>query len=424
MNSSILYLELGMGAAGDMLTAALYELLDDEKKIEFLDTMNNAGIPGVKFTPKASSKCGISGTYMEVTVDGVSEGDETHHEHEHHHDMHRHEHEHHMHEHHHEHEHEHHIHRSLEDINSIISSLKVPEKVRKNASSVYNIIAEAESRAHSRPVSEVHFHEVGSMDAIADVTSVSLLFEMIGAKTIVSTPVTVGFGKVRCAHGIMPVPAPATADILKGIPICPGSIEGELCTPTGAALIKHFVRNFDGMPSFAADRIGYGMGKKDFEAPNCVRAMLGKKCGADERVAEISCNIDDMTAEAIAFATEMLLENGALDVCTVTAGMKKSRQGTILKVMCAPEEKEKFVRLIFAHTSTIGVRAAVLERYVMTRSSRSVEGPFGKARVKTSEGYGAKRVKPEYDDVCAIARDKRLSYDEAARLINRGYDES
>ena len=257
-----IYFDLQMGAAGDMLSAALFELLDEKQKEQFLKQINDAGIHEVSVSAQPSVKCGITGTHFTVLVDGEEEG-----EHEHHHE---HEHE----EHHHEHAHHHHT--SLHDIEHLVEHLKVSDFVKKNVLEVYNLIAQAESHAHGKPVTDIHFHEVGTMDAVADITSVCMLIEMLGAEKILASPVNVGSGQVHCAHGILPVPAPATAFILQGIPMYSNQIKGELCTPTGAALLKHFVYDFVQMPALTVSAIGYGMGKKDFEAANCVRALLGE----------------------------------------------------------------------------------------------------------------------------------------------------
>lgn len=263
-----LYLDCGMGAAGDMLTAALIELLPEPDA--FVSELNGLGIPGVEFVRESSVKCGITGTHMSVKVNGEEEME--HHEHHHGHD---HEHEH-GHEHHHDHEHHHHHHSGMADIEGIISGLDLPDSVREDVLAVYGLIAGAEIRAHGVPVTEIHFHEVGAMDAVADVTAVCLLMDRLAPEQVIASPVHVGAGHVHCAHGILPVPAPATADILRDVPIYGGGIKGELCTPTGAALLKHFATRFGDMPVMRVEKIGYGMGKKDFEAANCLRAMLGE----------------------------------------------------------------------------------------------------------------------------------------------------
>ena len=415
-----LYLDLPMGAAGDMLSAALYELLSDEERKSFIEEINQAGIPGVTVTAEKSVKCGITGTHFKVLVEGEEEGvfDElNHHEHSHEHEHH-HEHEH---EHAHEHSHEgHHHHSSMAEIEKIIKSLKIPDCVKSDIIEVYKLIAEAESNAHGKPVTDIHFHEVGTMDAIADITSVCLLMNKIGAQKICASAVNVGSDHVHCAHGILPVPAPATAFILKEVPIYSGHITGELCTPTGAALLKHFVSSFGNMPQLKINSIGYGMGKKDFEAANCVRAILGESEEELEQVLEFTCNLDDISAERIGFAMEQLFEAGALEVYTIPVTMKKSRPGNLLCVMCLESKKEKILQTIFKHTTTLGVRENISKRYFLDRSIETVSTEFGEIRIKRAEGYGVKREKYEYEDLAAIARKTGLSIEEINnRLLQR-----
>ena len=443
-----LYLECNMGAAGDMLMAALLELIEDKQG--FIDRMNELGIPGVKVIASPSVKCGIQGTHVSVIVNGEEEesfdiehehdpensdehtnehlhehkdyyNSEYHHEHAHghvHEHNHTHEHGHHKHEHNqdHKHEHEHH-HTRLYDIEHIVSHLDLPEKVKKDVMAVYNLIAEAESHAHGKPVTEIHFHEVGTMDAVTDIVGVCLLMNEIAPDYVVASPIHVGYGKVRCSHGILPVPAPATAYILQGVPIYGGAIRGELCTPTGAALLKHFADSFGPMPVMKVSRIGYGMGKKDFEAANCVRAMLGETNGNNNVVAELCCNLDDMTPEAIGFAIESLFEAGALEVYTVPIGMKKSRPGILLCVMCKVKDKDKMIHLIFKHTTTLGIRENISQRYTLNRTISTLETPYGPVRQKISEGYGVRKSKYEFDDISRIAKENNLSLTEVIKFI-------
>ena len=268
-----LYIECNMGAAGDMLMAALSELLPDPEG--FVARMNALGLPGVRFERCRAEKCGVTGTHMAVTVDGVEEHSHDVHAHEHEHD-HAHDHEHeHDHVHAQGHDHGHHHHSSLRDIHAIIDGLDLPEPVREDAKGVYARIAEAESTVHGHPVDQIHFHEVGTLDAVADVVGVCALMHEISPERVVVSPVHVGSGQVRCAHGVLPVPAPATALLLEGVPVYGGAIRGELCTPTGAALLRHFADDFGDMPAMTLDRVGYGMGTKDFPWANCVRALLG-----------------------------------------------------------------------------------------------------------------------------------------------------
>ena len=421
-----LYLECNMGAAGDMLTAALLELHPDPQG--FVQRMNRLGLPGVAFSAQPAVKCGITGTQVSVTVAGEEEEsqdvplhahshkhvhetaqDEAHHGHEHTHD--------HTHEHTHEHGHGHHHHAGMGDIRHILSHLDIPQPVRQDAEAVYQLIAQAESHAHGRPVEKIHFHEVGTLDAVTDVVAVCWLLHDLAPEQIVASPVHVGCGQVRCAHGILPVPAPATAYILQGVPTYGGSVQGELCTPTGAALLKHFVQRFGPSPVMRVEKTGYGMGKKDFEAANCVRAMLGQTQEESAAIAQLACNLDDMTPEALGFAQERLWEAGALDVTTAPIGMKKNRPGVQLTCLCRLEDREKLVSVLFAHTTTLGVRESLCTRYTLARSQRTVETEHGPVRVKEARGWGVTREKPEYEDVANIAREHGLTLDQVKELL-------
>ena len=437
----VLYIDCSMGAAGDMLSAALFELLPKEEREAFVEKLNSRGIPGVKYVAEPAIKCGITGTHMSVLVNGEEEGcgcgHEHSHEHEHHHD---HEHEHsHDHEHHHDHEHEHehghsHHHSSMHDIEHIVGDhMKLPTSVALDVLAVYQEIAEAESHVHGQPVDQIHFHEVGSMDAVADITAVCLLMKKLAPDEVIVSPIHVGSGTAKCAHGILPVPAPATARILQGIPTYSADINGELCTPTGAALLKHFATGFGKQPMMKTSAIGYGMGKKDFPRANCVRVMLGETVeesvgstiSADAAfspngdIIELSCNVDDMTGEAIGFAMERLFEAGANEVFTVPCGMKKSRPGILLRVLCKPEDKEKFVKLLFEHTTTIGIRETKMQRYILDRQIYKVDTSFGPVRVKVSSGYGTTRKKIEYEDLAKIAKEKGISLSEVEKIIQK-----
>ena len=319
---------------------------------------------------------------------------------------------------HHEHSHHHHI--SMSDIGEIVSKLNTSEKIKKQILDVYNIIADAESRVHGEPVSQIHFHEVGNMDAIADVAAVCILINELNIGKIVVSPVHTGSGFVMCAHGKLPVPAPATALILEGVPYYSDGLKGELCTPTGAALIKYFADDFSDMPAMVVEKTGYGFGKKEFERLNCVRALLGtafqcsevtsecdNSCEKTDKVVELACNIDDMTAEEIGFATEKILEAGALDVYTISAYMKKNRPGTVICCLCHEDEREKFAKIMFKYTTTIGVRQYNCDRYILSRKTENIETDYGNVRVKKTSGYGVEREKMEYDDLSNIANKRR-----------------
>lgn len=415
-----LYLDCSMGAAGDMLTAALLELLPDQEKT--VAELNGLGIPGVTYVCEAASKCGIGGTHVSVRVHGEEESEEMHehgHQHEHDHELHhdggR------DHEHHHDggHDHGHHHHSGMHEIGHIVGELSVSERIRKDIMAVFGLIAEAESYVHGVPVNEIHFHEVGTMDAVADIAAVCVLMDRLAPDQVIVSPVHVGSGQVKCAHGILPVPAPATAYILKDVPIYGGEIRGELCTPTGAALLKYFASSFGAMPVMRASVIGYGMGKKDFPAANCVRALLGESGEIGDIVAELACNVDDMTPEAVGYAMEVFFKAGALEVYTTPAGMKKSRPGVVLHVMCREDKKDEMAALMFKHTTTIGIRENSSKRYTLERSVETVQTPFGEVRKKISTGYGVKKEKYEYEDLARIATQRGMAIREVLAALPR-----
>ena len=389
-----LYFDCHMGAAGDMLTAALLELIPEPE--QFVEKFNELGIPGVTMERVLAQKSGIQGTQVSIKINGVEEESVDHHAHHHDHahsetmehgHAHTHEHDHHHdHDHSHDHSHDLHQHRTLGDIEHLVRGhLDIPEKVQDDVMAVYQLIAEAESHAHGAPISDIHFHEVGTMDAVADITAFCLLMNEIHPERVMASQIHVGCGQVKCAHGILPVPAPATAYTLRDVPIYGGSIEGELCTPTGAALLKHFVDEFGDMPLLTTS----GM----------------------------NCNVDDMTAEEIGFAMERLFEGGARDVYTIPVGMKKNRPGTLIHVMCDDSTREKMVELLFQHTTTLGIRCCRMDRFTLSRKIEKIETPFGEVRVKKSEGYGVERSKLEYDDLARIAREQGMSLKQVREQI-------
>ncbi len=382
-----LYLDCSMGAAGDMLMAALYELLPDGQR--FLNQMAEAGIPGLTLEPEQTTSHGVAGTHMAVRFDGAEEGEPPrgHHEHGHH-------------------EHSHGM--SPEEIAHILDGLKLPDSVRARAKRVYDRIAAAETKVHGvEPGGHIHFHELGSLDAVADVAGVCLAAEMLGADRITASPIRLGRGQVRCAHGLLPVPAPATAELLIGLPCYGGEIEGELCTPTGAALLAELVDDFGPQPDMIPEMIGCGVGKKDFGTPNILRAMIGSD-GEGQRgeIAELRCNIDDMTPEQLAAAQKALLDGGALDVYILPGIMKKGRPGYELTVLCDPAKEEETARAVFANTTTIGLRVRRCGKYFLTPGGGAAETALGTLRTKRAEGWGVSREKPEFDDALRLAREK------------------
>lgn len=423
-----LYLECGMGAAGDMLTAALLDLFKEPEQI--IDKLNRIGIPKVKYVIEDSEKCGIKGMHVRVLVDGIEEApadmDETFAHKEMNDRMHN-DHIHNDHVHDHQPGHHAHHHSSMHDIENIIQGLDVNDNVKKNAVEVYKLIAEAESNVHGKTVDEIHFHEVGSLDAVADVVAVCYLIDGLNPDNIIASPVRMGYGHVHCAHGVLPVPAPATAFILQKMPVYAGELEGEFCTPTGAALLKHFVKEYGNMPVMSIENTGCGMGSKNFPIANCLRAYIGENADSDgmyekdkihDRIIELRCNLDDMAPEDIAYATELLMDEGACDVYTLNIQMKKNRPGIMLCCMCKQNEKEKFAGLIFKHTSTIGIREYECNRYILKRENIVIDTGYGKVQAKKSEGYGTKRIKAEYEDIARIAKETGLPISEVRKKIN------
>jgi uncharacterized protein (TIGR00299 family) protein len=399
-----------MGAAGDMLMAALYELLDEDDREAFLREMHALGLPNVTVSATRAVRCGIVGTRIGVEIDGREEsrqdaaatprapyryapGQAR--------------------------EHAQVPTTSHSEIARLLARLHIPPPVRAHAAAVYRLLAEAEAAVHGCPVAQIHFHEIGQMDAIADIIGVSLLLERLKPGRIAASAIHVGAGQIHTAHGILPVPAPATARLLQGIPCHAGKIAAELCTPTGAALLRHFVAEFCPLPPMRVEKTGYGMGSKNFAAANCVRAFWGESTDESpaaepgDTVAELRCNLDDMTGEAIGHAMQALLREGALDVFATPVQMKKGRPGILLTCLCAPAETERFAALILAHTTSFGVRKTLCARYTLTRSLAEKQTRLGRVRVKRGEGHGVARSKPEYEDVAAVAEEHGLSFVQA-----------
>lgn len=425
-----LYLDLGMGIAGDMFSAALFDLLDEDQKQEYLKTVNSLGLDGVRVSAETVSSSGICGVHMRVLVHGQEEAGQDLHEKDQEIDRY---------EGHqlaqgtdqHEdcqpetdrkgerllehgtHESEHsHTHHGIGEIHHIVAGFDISEEVKSHILAIYGEIAKAESAVHGMPVEEIHFHEVGSLDAIVDVTSACLLMDMLAADRVTASPVRVGYGQIRAAHGLLPVPAPATALLLRGLPVYAGQIEGELCTPTGAAIIRHFVQDFGPMPAMRLSEIGYGIGGKKYTSLNAVRAFLGETDREGDRICELTCNLDDMTAERLGFAMDRLYAAGAAEVYMVPATMKKSRPGVVLVVLCQEEQRQALVESIFKYTTTLGIRESIQQRYILGRRIETVDTDWGPIRKKFASGYGVNRAKYEYDDLARIARERSCSIED------------
>lgn len=382
-----LYLDVTTGAAGDMLSAALLELFADRDAA--LEKLNAIGIPGVTYRAETVTRHGIAGTHLRVLVgdqeEGVSE--------------------------------QAHAERRLSDVVKILADLRLPDSVKAEVAAVYRSIAAAESAVHGVPVEQVHFHELGMMDAVADICAACSLMRLLGVEKVVASSVRTGFGTVSAAHGELPIPAPATAKLLEGLPCFAGDMEGELCTPTGAALIRHFVKDFGNLPPMQLQRAGVGMGQKEFKKLSAVRAFLGESVESEETILELSCNVDDMSPEAVGFAIEELLRLGAPDAWYTQIGMKKTRPGVVLTCLCKPQQRDEMVRAIFRHTTTLGIREALCRRYVLRREDRAVATPYGPVHIKHAEGWGVEREKAEYEDLRRIARDADLTLAQALEML-------
>ena len=443
-----LYIECKMGAAGDMLMSALFELLSDEEQSKFINTINRLFGSDIQIDVENKNTCGICGSHIHVKVMGIEESplDNTLHENEkihvhiqesnstHHHDhdyKFNHDNNHNFNQ---DHSHSHlHTHYSYESVRHIIENLDIEDTVKHNALSIYELIGNAEAKVHNTSLQNIHFHEVGSLDAMVDIVGCCILISYINPDKIICSPIHVGNGTVKCAHGVLPVPAPATAEILQQIPYYTGSIDTELCTPTGAAILRHFVDEFCDMPTMNIEKIGYGIGNKEFDIANAVRIFYGNLSSTNTKIAkhvssdcedylidhilEISCNLDDMTGEELGYAMEVLLDAGALDVFFQPIYMKKNRPGVLLKCFCEKSKKELFTDLFFRHTTTRGVRYMEYDRTKLSSSFEEIQTSAGTVRNKISTGKEIRKSKLEFDDLKKIANALNISLEDAKKII-------
>lgn len=448
---SDLYLECNYVISGDMAVAALLDAGADRAALE--KALASIPAKGFKTEIKRVEKNGVSCLDFNVILDSEHENHDHDmnylfgHEHaEHNHDgFHNgenhgycHEHCEHSHEHHHgEHGEQvhyeqvhHHEHRNLHDVLEIIDKTEMTENARKLAHKIFEIIAKAESKAHSKPVEEVHFHEVGAIDSIVDVIALSVCFDSLYVEKVFVPFLCEGSGTVRCQHGILPVPVPAVANIVQdfSIPLKIIGECGEFVTPTGAAFVATVATDFSLPKDFVLKKIGMGAGKRDYGVPNIVRAMLietAEKINSEnqltsalhDKIVKLETNIDDSTGEALGFVMEELFESGALDVQYLPCFMKKNRPAWLLVVLCKVEDAAKMEKIIFTHTTTIGIRKAQMERTCLVRSAVSVEVFGESADVKVVDVYGEKRFYPEYESVSRIARKIKKPFGEVYNKI-------
>lgn len=379
MENKLLYLEGASGISGDMTVAALLDLGASREKLDaVLKSMN---LEGFEYQVSRKSSYGIAGTDFDVIL-----------------------HDHHHHEHEHEHGH-HHEHRNLDDVCAVIDRGTMTDGARELAKKIFRIVAEAESKAHGVPVSEVHFHEVGAIDSIVDIVSAAVLIDDLGIRECVVTGLAEGRGFVHCQHGDLPVPVPAVLNIAQahGIALRTATANGEMVTPTGIA-IAAALRTRDRLPAeYKVEKVGIGLGKRDFGRANILRAMILEETLDPEQMYVLETNIDDATGEALGLALEKLMAAGASDAHFLPCFMKKNRPAYLLRVIAAAPEIPTLERIIFESTTTIGMRKLPVDRTCMDREIRTVELPFGTVSVKRCTWNGVVRNYPEYESVRALA---------------------
>jgi len=312
-------------------------------------------------------------------------------------------------------------HRHLSHILEMIGKADFSARAKKNAEAVFRKLGEAEAEVHQVPIEKVHFHEVGAADSIADIVGACVALASLGIESVICSPVNVGSGTVQTEHGVLPVPAPATARLLQNAPVYARGPAVELTTPTGAAAAAALASSFGVLPPLRIARTGYGAGSRDFaEHANVLRVILGEPTGAQEalEVSVMEAHIDDLNAQILAYAAERLMEAGALDVALQPLVMKKGRPGHLLRVIARPEDRETLSQLIFAETSTLGLRIYAAERRVQARSCTEVATPYGKVHVKvSSEGSYA----PEYEDCRRLAKESGVPLREVLAAANQAY---
>ncbi len=433
----ILYYDCFCGISGDMNLAALIDLgVSKEYLIKELSKLNLNSEYEIKV--ERAAKLGITGTRVDVILkdelnDEAHVSEQALHEHsyehyhyngdEHHHEGSNHTHEHdHSHEHSHEehnHSHEHH-HRNLKDIEEIINSSDLSNRVKELSLKMFMKVAEAEAKVHGKALYEVHFHEVGAIDSIVDMVGAAICLDYLNVDKIIASPVQVGGGFVKCAHGLMPVPAPATTEILKNIPINTGIVQFETTTPTGAAILSANVEEFTPKVDFSITKVAYGIGHRDLEIPNVLRVYLGDAENFEkvEKQYILETNIDDMNPEIYGYIEEKLFDSGALDVFKTSISMKKGRPGVKLSVLVDEQSEKTVLDIIFEETTSIGVRKYEVEKIMLNREFSKVETEYGNITVKKSY-YKGKLVKykPEYEECKAIAKEKNVSINKVYKAV-------
>jgi uncharacterized protein (TIGR00299 family) protein len=382
-----LYFDCFAGASGDMILGALVGAGVDPRAL--IDQLQLLELPGWKIDFEQVDRSGISSTYARVETAPE------------------------------------HAHRHLSDIHQIIYQSELKQSIKDRAAGIFARLAEAEARVHNVAVEKIHFHEVGATDAIIDVCGAAICFDLLGVEDFISSQLRVGFGLAEMAHGRFPIPPPAVAELLKGKPVYAGDIEGEFVTPTGAAIITSVCERFENVPAMKIEATGYGAGTRNPRGfPNVLRVLLGEieTAAADETLLMIETNIDDMSPQVFGYVMERAFEMGALDCYLTQTQMKKNRPGTLLSILCRPTDREKFLGLLFAETTTLGARSYEVQRRALARETIRVETQFGAIDVKVARGHnGDVNVMPEFEQCRAAAAAANVPLREVQEAVRQAY---
>ena len=391
-----LYFDCSSGISGNMTLGALLEIVGDDNYL--LNELKKLNIDGYRIEISKKVKNGITGKYVDV----ILEDDDHHHDHEHHYD----------------HEHHHHEHRNLNDVNEIIDKSSIDDKSKDLAKRIFLRVAKAESKVHNKSLEEVHFHEVGAIDSIVDIVGTAILINKINPDKILSSIVNDGYGFIECAHGTMAVPVPATSEIFasSNVKFRQIDVDTELVTPTGAAIIAELAEEFTTLPAMVTEKIGWGAGFKDLKIPNVLKVYYGETEKQNESIVVMETNVDDCSGEVLAYTSEKLFENGALDVFYTPIFMKKGRPAYRLSVACRKENMFVLQNIMFKETTTIGIRYRFENRTELGRENIEIDTKYGKIKAKKVTNNGETYVYPEYESLKEIAQKNDIPLKELYKL--------
>lgn len=372
----IAYFDCFSGAAGDMILGSLIDAGVDFEEIS--RQLAGLGLRGYEVFCERIKKQGLAATHFKVTLTEAQ-----------------------------------HKHRHLKHILEILNNARIPNPAREMAAAIFTRLAEAEAKVHCTTIEKVHFHEVGAVDAIVDIVGTALALGLLGIERVHCSPIPVGSGTIHCDHGIMPVPAPATAELLTGAPIADCNEPGELTTPTGAAILTTLAQSFGPLPPLITTAVGYGAGTREGKTrPNVLRVIIGNAqstpAGEVEQVVLLETNLDDTTPQIAAYCVERLFDAGALDAWTQPIHMKKNRSGFLLCALCRPADADNVEQVFFAETPTLGVRRRAVERRTLARRMETVVTKFGEIRIKIGDSGQSTTATPEFEDCKAAALKSRV----------------